>query len=140
MENKIEERLLKWGDLISKSPIDHNKKWMYDSPINDNNPPITDVSNIPFLPIAMKVSSLTISQNLVPVTPMDMIDHNELEKIKERILVENRNNSIDSIIDGSTFTEIKIENDDEFKELMKSSSPNSPIFYFDYIYNNEDEI
>ena len=72
------------------------------------------------LPIAMKVAAKTIAMDLCFAS-------------KEEI---------DAIIEDGEFTEKKLEDDEEYKKLMKKgvspmSAPSSTLFYLDYKYGDE---
>jgi hypothetical protein len=86
-----------------------------------------------FFPIDMQVASKTISQQIVFATK------DEIDEVKSRVIRDNRDGKLGSIMDGIPFTEQKLENDPEYKELMSRvvipmSSPSSNIFYLDFQY------
>ena len=63
----------------------------------------------------------------------------EIDSVKSRIAQENRNGKIESIVDDKPFTEKKLEEDQEYKDLMKRgvtpmSGPSGQLFYLDFQY------
>ena len=88
------------------------------------------------LPIAMKIAAKTIGNDLIFATK------DEIDRVKSRIKSENRDGKIEAIIEGGEFTEKKLEDDEEYKELMKKgvtpmSAPSGTLFYLDYKYGDE---
>jgi hypothetical protein len=98
----------------------------------------TEETNIDFpslLPLAMKVSSKLISNDLI------FASQEEIDQVKKKVQSENRDGKIQSIVDGSEFTEKKLEDDDEYKKLMKKgvsplSDPSGVLHYLDYTYSD----
>lgn len=88
------------------------------------------------LPIAMKVAARTISNDLI------FASKDEIDEVKKKVQSENRDGKIEAIIEGGEFTEKKLEDDEEYKELMKKgvtpmSAPSGTLFYLDYKYGDE---
>ena len=88
------------------------------------------------LPIAMKVAARTISNDLI------FASQEEIDQVKKKVQSENRDGKIEAIIEGGEFTEKKLEDDEEYKELMKKgvtpmSGPSGTLFYLDYKYGDE---
>jgi hypothetical protein len=88
------------------------------------------------LPIAMKVAARTISNDLI------FASKEEIDDVKSRIQSENRDGKIEAIVEGVEFTEKKLEDDEEYKELMKKgvtpmSAPSGTLFYLDFKYGDE---
>ena len=88
------------------------------------------------LPIAMKVAARTISNDLI------FASKEEIDEVKKKVQSENRDGKIEAIIEGGEFTEKKLEDDEEYKELMKKgvtpmSAPSGTLFYLDYKYGDE---
>ena len=88
------------------------------------------------LPIAMKVAAKTIAMDLC------FSSKEEIDAVKSRIQSDNRDGKIEAIIEGGEFTEKKLEDDEEYKELMKKgvtpmSAPSGTLFYLDYKYGDE---
>jgi hypothetical protein len=88
------------------------------------------------LPIAMKVATRTISNDLI------FASKEEIDEVKKKVQSENRDGKIEAIIEGGEFTEKKLEDDEEYKELMKKgvtpmSGPSGTLFYLDYKYGDE---
>ena len=89
------------------------------------------------LPMAMKVSSKLMSNEIIGFASKE-----EIDDVKSRIQSENRDGKIEAIIEGGEFTEKKLEDDEEYKELMKKgvtpmSLPSGTLFYLDYKYGDE---
>ena len=88
------------------------------------------------LPIAMKVAAKTIAMDLC------FSSKEEIDAVKSRIQSDNRDGKIEAIIEGGEFTEKKLEDDEEYKELMKKgvtpmSAPSGTLFYLDFKYGDE---
>jgi hypothetical protein len=91
------------------------------------------------LPIAMKVSSKLISNEIAGFASKE-----EIDAVKSRVQSDNRDGKIEAIIEGGEFTENKLEDDEEYKELMKKgvttmSAPSGTLFYMDYQYGDESQ-
>ena len=89
------------------------------------------------LPIAMKVSSKLMSNEILGFASKE-----EIDDVKSRIHSENRDGKIEAIIEGGEFTEKKLEDDEEYKELMKKGvtpmpAPSGTLFYLDFKYGDE---
>ena len=88
------------------------------------------------LPIAMKVAAKTIAMDLC------FASKEEIDDVKSRVNSENRDGKIEAIIEGGEFTEKKLEDDEEYKELMKKGvtpmpAPSGTLFYLDFKYGDE---
>jgi hypothetical protein len=88
------------------------------------------------LPMAMKVAAKTIAMDLC------FASKEEIDDVKSRVNSENRDGKIEAIVEGGEFTEKKLEDDEEYKELMKKgvtpmSAPSGTLFYLDYKYGDE---
>ena len=89
------------------------------------------------LPMAMKVSSKLMSNEIIGFASKE-----EIDDVKSRIHSENRDGKIEAVIEGGEFTEKKLEDDEEYKELMKKgvtpmSAPSGTLFYLDFKYGDE---
>jgi hypothetical protein len=89
----------------------------------------TEYNNI--LPIAMRVATKTLSSDLHFATK------EEIEEVEKRIISENRDGKIESIIDDKEFKEKRLEDDEEYKKLMNKgvkpmSVPTGQLFYLDF--------
>ena len=89
------------------------------------------------LPISMKVSSKLISNEIAGFASKE-----EIDAVKSRVQSDNRDGKIDAIIEDKEFTEKKLEDDEEYKELQKKgvspmSAPSGTLFYLDYTYNSD---
>lgn len=82
------------------------------------------------LPMAMRVASQTIGNNLVSVQPLNSITSEKLNEIKSRTQIKNRDSKIDSIINNTHHIDLSIHDDEEYKLSM----PGSQLFYLDYTY------
>ena len=94
----------------------------------------TKTEDFPSLfPIAMKIASKTIGQDLVSVQPMSGpggMSKEEKERIEAEIKQKNRDGKIDSLIEGTEYKEEKVEEHPDYKP------GDSPLFYMDYTYNS----
>ena len=86
------------------------------------------------LPIAKQVFAKTLSSDIAGFATKE-----EIDEVKSRVIRENRDGKLGSIIDDEPFTEQKLENDPEYKELMSRgvspmSTPSSKLFYLDFQY------
>ena len=96
----------------------------------------TQSSEFPsLLPLAMKVASKTISNDLI------FASQEEIDEVKKKVQSENRDGKIEAIVEGKEFTEKKLEDDEEYKQLMKKgvtpmSGPSGTLFYLDYKYES----
>ena len=99
----------------------------------------TQSSEFPsLLPLAMKVASKTISNDLI------FASQEEIDEVKKKVQSENRDGKIEAIVEGKEFTEKKLEDDEEYKQLMKKgvtplSSPSGLLFYLDYQYSDSNK-
>jgi hypothetical protein len=87
--------------------------------------------------MAMKVSSKLMSNEIIGFASKE-----EIDDVKSRIQSENRDGKIEAIIEGGEFTEKKLEDDEEYKELMKKgvtpmSAPSNTLLYLDFKYGDE---
>jgi hypothetical protein len=96
----------------------------------------TKTEDFPLLPIAMKVAAKTLAMDLC------FASKEEIDDVKSRVDSENRDGKIEAIIEGGEFTEKKLEDDEEYKELMKKgvtpmSAPSNTLLYLDFKYGDE---
>ena len=85
-------------------------------------------------PIAMKIASKTIGQDLVSVQPMSGpggMSKEEKERIEAEIKQKNRDGKIDSLIEGTEYKEEKVEQHPDYKP-----GSGGQLLYFDYTYNS----
>lgn len=85
-------------------------------------------------PIAMKIASKTIGQDLVSVQPMSEpggMSKEERERIEAEIKQKNRDGKIDSLIEGTEYKEEKLEQHPDYKP-----GSGGQLLYFDYSYNS----
>ena len=81
-------------------------------------------------PVAMKIVSQTIAQDLVSVQPMNGpsgMSKEEKERIESEIKQKNRDGKIDSLIEDTEYKEEKVEEHPDYKP---------GLFYMDYTYNS----
>lgn len=88
------------------------------------------------MPMVMRVASKTIGQDIGEFSTKE-----EIDEVKNRILQENRDGKIESIIEDKKFTEKKLEDDEEYKKLIKKgvtpmSAPSGSLFYLDFKYGD----
>lgn len=141
MENPSKEDLIKkWSSIleplgITGSQLD-NLSQLAENQSNHILEENTEVSEFPsLLPIAMKVAAKKISMDLF------FASQEEINEVKSKFQSENRDGKIDAIIEGGEFTEKKLEDDPQYKELMKKgvtplSMPTGQLFYLDYKYGD----
>ena len=95
----------------------------------------TKTEDFPSLfPIAMKIASKTIGQDLVSVQPMSGpggMSKEEKERIEAEIKQKNRDGKIDSLIEGTEYKEEKLEQHPDYKP-----GSGGQLLYFDYTYNS----
>ena len=139
MENPSKEDLIKkWSSIleplgITGSQLD-NLSQLAENQSNHILEENTEVSEFPsLLPTAMKVAAKTIAMDLC------FASQEEINEVKKKVQSENRDGKIDAVIEGGEFTEKKLEDDPEYKELMKKgvtplSMPTGQLFYLDYKY------
>ena len=88
------------------------------------------------LPTAMKIAAKTISNDLI------FASQKEIDEVKKKVQSENRDGKIEAIIEGGEFAEKKLEDDEEYQQLMKKgvtplSAPTGQLFYLDFKYGND---
>lgn len=144
MNNEEKDKIYsKWGSIIDSMGLTGSKAdWMAEyankqtETLQENTLATEDtISEFPsLLPIAMRVAARTIGQDIGGFASKE-----EIDSVKNRITQENRDGKIESIIDDKPFTEKKLEEDDEYKELMRKgvtpmSAPSGSLFYLDFQY------
>ena len=80
-------------------------------------------------PIATKVALQTIGLDLVSVHPIGGNSMEELERIKNEVVQENRDRAIDSLLEDGEFTPMKVE---EHPDYIKGPEP--LLMYMDFKY------
>lgn len=141
-----EELLKKWSPILGSmgvtgSQLDNMSQLAENqsNQILEENTLSTENTSVDFpsiLPLAMKVAAKTISPEQLFETVID--------GVKNRIQSENRDGKIEAIIEGGEFTEKNLEDDEEYKELMKKgvtpmSAPSGQLFYLDFKYGGDVE-
>lgn len=142
MTNEEKDKIKnKWAPIIDSMGVTGSKAdWLseYAKKHTENESMLTtdsDNSDFPsLLPIAMGVAARTIGQDIVGFASKE-----EIDSVKNRITQENRDGKIESIINDKPFSEKKLEEDDEYKELMRKgvtpmSAPSGSLFYLDFQY------
>jgi hypothetical protein len=88
-------------------------------------------------PVAMKIASQTISQDLISVNPIGtQAVGEELDRIKNEVKSINREGKIDSVVDDKEFEEMKVEDHPDFR----SSIPRGNLFYMDFQYGTSSKV
>lgn len=126
----------KWGPILGDNS--DKKSWFdeYDdfskSTISSNMAYDTsNANNFPsLLPIAVRVASQTLGQDLVSVQPLSGLSQEEMAKIKSI----NRERKIESIIEDKEYVEMKPEDHPDYRR-----GPSSDLFYLDYEYKSSGE-
>ena len=90
-------------------------------------------------PVVKQIFSRTIGMDLGFAT------QDEINEVKSRVTRDNRDGKIESILDDKPFIEKKIEDDPEYKDLMKKGTsplpgPSPTLFYMDFIYGSTQSI
>jgi hypothetical protein len=143
MDNE-EKTLKKWAPILDSMGLTGSKAdWMAEyankqteTLVENTLPSEGTTSDFPsLLPIAMRVAAKTIAQDIGG----GFASKEEIDSVKNRITQENRDGKIESIIDDKPFTEKKLEEDQEYKELMRKgvtpvSGPSGQLFYLDFQY------
>ena len=142
-----DEVINKWEKLLG--PMDESKKnWMseYASKHDiygniqpgDMAPGTGSIRNsdLPLLPIAMRIAAQTIGQDLVSVKPMSGvgISIEEQMRIDQKIKQENRDRKIKSVMDDVEYVEKKVLTEEEYKEMGIKNPPKGNLLYIDYKY------
>ena len=88
------------------------------------------------LPIATKVASQLVSNQI-----LGFASEEEIDAVKKKVKSENRDAKIEAVVEGREFTEKKLEDDEEYQQLMKKgvtpvSAPSGVLFYLDYKYSD----
>ena len=88
------------------------------------------------LPIAKRVFAKTLSSEINGFATKE-----EIDEVKSRVIQENRDGKLVSILDDKPFTETKLEDDPEYKELIQRgvkplSMPSNQLFYLDFQYGS----
>jgi DNA-binding TFAR19-related protein (PDSD5 family) len=134
-ENNKSETYKKWESIIDEMGLTNSQSdWMnkYICGIDNS----TKENSI--LPMVMRVAAKTLSSDLHFATK------EEIEEVEKRIISENRDGKIESIIDDKEFKEKRLEDDEEYKKLMNKgvkpmSAPTGQLFYLDFKYElNQD--
>ena len=135
----IEETMKKWSPIL-ESMCATNSHWSnLDQLAETQSNQIleeTKTEEFTLLPIAMKVAAKTIAMDLC------FASQEEIDEVKSKVQSENRDGKIESIIEGGEFTEKKLEDDEDYKKLMKKGvtpmpAPSSNLFYLDFKYDND---
>jgi hypothetical protein len=142
MKNPSKEDLIKkWSAIleplgITGSRLD-NLSQLAENQSNHILEENTEATEYPsLLPTAIKVAAKTIAMDLC------FASEEEINEVKSRVQSENRDGKIDAVIEGSEFTEKKLKDDPEYKDLMKKgvtplSMPTGQLFYLDYKYGHK---
>ena len=90
------------------------------------------------LPMAMKLAAKPISNDLF------FASDEEIKSVKDRVIQENRDGKLGSILEDEVFVEKRLEDDDEYKKLKSKGvsplgAPTSQLFYIDYKYGDSEK-
>ena len=135
----IEETMKKWSPILESMGVTNSHWSNLDQLAETQSNQIleeTKTEEFTLLPIAMKVAAKTIAMDLC------FASQEEIDEVKKKVQSENRDGKIESIIEGGEFTEKKLEDDEEYKKLMKKGvtpmpAPSSNLFYLDFKYDND---
>ena len=123
-----EEIMKKWANILGPMGMTGSQL--------DNLAQLAENQSNQILEETKKVAARTISNDLI------FASKEEIDEVKKKVQSENRDGKIEAIIEGGEFTEKKLEDDEEYKELMKKgvtpmSAPSGTLFYLDYKYGDE---
>jgi hypothetical protein len=118
------------GNLAQLAENQSNEILKENTTANSN----TSIEFPSLLPIAMKIAAKTIGSEIG-----GFASKQEIDEVKSRVTQENRDGKLDSILEDKPFTEKRLEDDEEYKELMKKgvtpmSAPSGNLFYLDFQY------
>jgi hypothetical protein len=140
MTNEEKDKIKdKWGPIINSMGITGSKAdWMAEYANKQNetlqvNTLASDGTTSDFpsiLPMAMRVASQTVGLDLVSVKPMESINHEEMDRIKNEVKAENRERKIDALTENKDFEEMKVEEHPDYK----IPGPTGKLFYLDFQY------
>ncbi len=139
MKIPIEETMKKWSPILESMGVTNSHWGNLDQLAEIQSNQIveeTKTKEFSLLPIAMKIAAKTLAMDLC------FASKEEIDDVKSRVNSENRDGKIEAIIEGGEFTEKKLEDDEEYKKLMKKgvtplSAPSSNLFYLDFKYDND---
>ena len=135
----IEETMKKWSPILESMGAT-NSHWGNLSQLAETQSnhilEETKTEEFTLLPIAMKVAAKTIAMDLC------FASQEEINEVKSKVQSENRDGKIEAIIEDGEFTEKKLEDDEDYKKLMKKGvtpmpAPSSNLFYLDFKYDND---
>lgn len=131
-----EDLINKWSSILGSA----NSHWGNLSQLGENQSnqisEETKTEDFPtLLPMAKQIFAKTVSLDLC------FASEEEIDEVKKKVQSENRDGKIDAIIEGCEFTEKKLEDDPQYKELMKKgvtplSAPSGNLFYLDFKYDD----
>ena len=124
-----EEIMKKWSNILGYIPVIRKSNQIVEETKTEEFPSL--------LPMAMKLSSKLMSNEIIGFSSKE-----EIDAVKSRVQSDNRDGKIEAIVEGGEFTEKKLEDDEEYEELMKKrvtpmSDPSGTLFYLDYKYGDE---
>jgi len=131
-----EDLMKKWAPILGSlgmtgsqlENLSHLAENQSNQILNENS---SDFSSI--LPLATRVVSQTIAQNLLPVQPLSsMMSQEELDRINNEVKSVNRDGKIESLFEGKEFKEMKPEDHPDWEKL-----PTSKLFYIDFKYGHK---
>jgi hypothetical protein len=131
-----EDLMKKWAPILGSlgmtgsqlENLSHLAENQSNQILNENS---SDFSSI--LPLATRVVSQTIAQNLLPVQPLSsMMSQEELDRINNEVKSVNRDGKIESLFEGKEFKEMKPEDHPDWEKL-----PTSKLFYIDFKYSHK---
>ncbi len=131
-----EDLMKKWAPILGSlgmtgsqlENLSHLAENQSNQILNENS---SDFSSI--LPLATRVVSQTIAQNLLPVQPLSsMMSQEELDRINNEVKSVNRDGKIESLFEGKEFKEMKPEDHPDWEKL-----PTGKLFYIDFKYGHK---
>ena len=138
-ESEKDKLVNKWAPIMGSIGITGSKSdWLAEYAQNMtmgelSHPGGSDESFPSILPMAMKLSAQTIGMDLVSVSPLPGpgMSTEKYKEIEAEIKQENRDNKIDSLVEGKEYVEKKIEDHPDFVP-----GPKIDLLYMDFVYGS----
>jgi len=131
-----EDIMKKWSNILGSMDMTGSKLDNLSQLVeNQSNQILEETKTEEFsslFPVAMKITTQTIGQDLVSVQPMTEpggISKEERERIEAEIKQENRDSKIDALVEGTEYNEKKVEEHPDYKP-----GSGGQLFYMNYTY------
>jgi hypothetical protein len=135
-ESEKDKLVNKWAPIMGSIGVTGSKSdWLAEYAQNMTMCELshTDESFPSILPTTMKLSAQTIGMDLVSVSPLPGpgMSSEKYKEIEAEIKQENRDNKIDSLVEGKEYVEKKVEDHPDFV-----SGPKIDLLYMDFVYGS----